>query len=64
MDLLRDLGTPFILASGLASAYVPSSVQGGLILQKPYTVPQLHDALLACMALKPETGGPIPSGGL
>lgn len=57
MDLLRGLGTPFILASGLASTALPSSIQGGLTLQKPYTVAQLRDALAACMALRPQAAG-------
>ena len=53
VDLLVVRGTPFILATGLASSDYTKTVSSVVVLQKPYTVADLRQALLLALTQGP-----------
>jgi len=53
IDALVLRGTPFILATGLASSNYSETFSRVVVLQKPYTVADLRQALLLALAQGP-----------
>ena len=59
IDALVIRGTPFILATGRASSDYTETLSGVVVLQKPYTVTDLRQALLLALAQGPAQRRPI-----
>lgn len=53
-ERLREQGTPFVFATGLASQRMPEDFLGVPTLQKPFTPEQLSDAIARARAAKPQ----------
>lgn len=48
-ERLADLGIPFVFSTGYGQHGVPEQWQASPVLQKPYTAPQLANALACCL---------------
>jgi CheY-like chemotaxis protein len=48
-ERLAELGIPFVFSTGYGAHGVPPQWRANPVLQKPYTAPQLADALARCL---------------
>ena len=48
--ILRSRGIPFVFATGYRSIALPAELRDAIVLAKPYSMAQLTDALLRCLA--------------